>query len=90
MAVQECDYCDAEATQQLTFVLPNARTNPASTGYGRDDISWCSDAKAFVCEDCARRRHEIGRELGMEWCASFQNGERFGHLFKVKGDADDD
>lgn len=76
-----CEICGEVATHQLTFLLPNARRNPASRGYGKDDISWCSDDKMFVCNDCEKAKYDIAKGKGMEWCADFPYGERFKHLF---------
>ena len=75
-----CEECGEPATAQLTFLLPNARINPASSAYGGDDISWCSDGKVFVCREHEELRHSIGKRLGMEWCALFPYN-RFPHLF---------
>lgn len=75
-----CEECGEPATAQLTFVLPDARHNSASSGYGRDDISWCSDEKMFVCKEHEGARYSIARRIGMEWCALFPC-EKFEHLF---------
>lgn len=75
-----CEECGEPATAQLAFLLPNARHNPASSGYGKDDISYCHDETMFVCKAHAERRGAIALRLGMEWCALFPI-ERFEHLF---------
>jgi hypothetical protein len=70
----ECELCPDEATQVVTYLLKNARTNPASSGYLRDDLSYCADAKSFACEshtDLVRK----SPPTGMEWCSTFF-GER--------------
>lgn len=79
--VVECEECGEEAVWLLAFLLPNARRNPASSGYGKDDISWCSDAKMFVCDKCRHRESALARERGMEWCASYGK-PRFPHMFR--------
>ncbi|MBW3096849.1 hypothetical protein [Pseudohoeflea coraliihabitans] len=68
-----CD-CGNPATKCHTYLLPNARRNPASKGYGKDNISWCSDEKAFTCSDCPLPTID-----GHEWCATF-DGDRFPHM----------
>ena len=75
-----CEKCSEPATHKLTFLLPNARCNSASSAYGRDDCSWCSDKVAFVCDEHEKDRHEIAKELGMVWCAAFPY-KRFNRMF---------
>lgn len=72
----ECEQCGEPATVRRTFLLDNARRNPASKGYGKDDISWCSDSEGFGCAS-----HTPICPDGMSWCSDFQFGERFFHLF---------
>lgn len=76
-----CENCGEPADQQHTYVLPNARRNPKSSAYGRDDISWCSDHEIFTCEAC--RAENNGREppaAGYEWCSTFKS-DQFAHMF---------
>ncbi len=73
---RQCEECGAEATLKHTFLLPNPRNNPASSAYGRDDCTWCSDNQMFLCDDC--KRPEID---GYEWCATF-NADKMPTLFK--------
>lgn len=75
---RKCSNCGAPATHRVSYLLLNARSNPASKGYGKDDISWCSDDEEWSCEDC-RRHVEANAPHGMEWGASFP-GERFSHM----------
>lgn len=75
-----CEECGELATHKLTFLLPHARTNQASSAYGKDDCSWCSDKAVFVCDECEKNRHSIAKELGMGWCAAFPY-KRFEHMF---------
>ncbi|MBF9050668.1 hypothetical protein GTA62_14560 [Roseobacter sp. HKCCD9010] len=70
----ECHNCGDPATKRVTYLLPNARRNPRSAAYGRDDVSWCADEEVFICGDCPEPQME-----GFEWCASF-SGERFQHM----------
>ena len=75
-----CDNCGEIAHFKHTFLLPNARTNPASKGYGKDDISWCSDEYQFSCRDgeCQRAMRKMD---GYGWCASYPANESFTHMF---------
>lgn len=83
-----CEKCGELATHKLTFLLPNARANPASSAYGKDDCSWCSDEKVFVCDTHDKDCHLIAKELGMGWCASFPY-ERFKHMFEYWEDIEE-
>lgn len=71
----ECDFCGEPATRRITYLRDNARSNPASSAYGHDDCTWCSDADAFACED---HKREIERDAphGMSWCATFDGMRR--------------
>ncbi len=64
----ECDECSNPASHRVTFLLENARYNPRSSAYGRDDCSRCSDLDAYAC-----RKHleQTVREApsGYSWCA---------------------
>lgn len=81
---RSCDVCGEDATQRHTFLLPNARTNAASSGYGKDDISWCSDGDGYTCADHSERDLEMP---GMRWCSTYLR-ERFGHMFVETHDTD--
>jgi hypothetical protein len=72
----ECDECGDPAHFRHTYLLPNARTNPASAGYRRDDISWCSDHETFTCKTCKRPAID-----GYETCSTFPASAQFAHLF---------
>jgi hypothetical protein len=78
-----CDFvdgCEEKATLRHTFLLEDARHNPASRGYRGDDISWASDDEVFSCaahEDQVRW-HQV--PYGMKWCSTFSI-ERFPHMF---------
>ena len=74
---QKCIFCSAPATWRITFLVPNARHDCASSGYGKDDISWCSDEESFSCNE---HKAEVERYYDKptswrtpryEWCASF-------------------
>lgn len=79
-----CEECDKPATHLLTFLCENARTNPASSGYGGDDISWCSDEEHFYCDE-----HENGKRYdpprGMKWCADFYRYKKDGTESEMNG-----
>jgi hypothetical protein len=72
----ECDECGETATEKHTYVLPNARRNPASAAHGRDDCTWCEDERRYTCGDCKRPRVD-----GYEWCSTFKATPRMAHLF---------
>ena len=80
-----CEKCGEEATHELTFLLPNARTNPVSKAYGRDDCTHSSDRDMFVCGKHSKDRYDIARELNMSWAGdydgTYDNGNRWKHLF---------
>ena len=75
---QECYECGQPAMYRITFLLENARINPASSGYGKDDISWCSDEDRYACEDC---KDKVWRNppRGYSWCSMFPL-EQFPHM----------
>lgn len=74
----ECEECGEPATRKHTFLYDNARSNPASKGFGRDDISWCADASSFSCDE-HERKLQNDPPNGMRWCSTFY-GPRFAHL----------
>lgn len=75
---RECDVCGAPAHFKHTFLLDGARSNRASSAYGRDDCSYCEDACRYVCKE-----HISDREAppGMSWCSTFPASDRFKHMF---------
>jgi hypothetical protein len=80
-----CSVCGEPAHFRHTYVLPGARSNPASKGYRMDDISWCADAEQFSCRDPQHFRdmQKSGMVDGRpyDWCATFPAIERFAHMF---------
>ena len=83
-----CDNCAEPAHFKYTFLLPNARSNPASNGYGGDDMSWCSDAEQFSCRDAECIR-EMQRLDGYGSCSTYSATERFAHMFLRWRDSDE-
>ena len=81
---QECEVCGEPAKYQHTFLLQNARSNPCSSAYRKDDCSWCSDEDKYACEE---HKEEVRRDTpgGMSPCATFPRNERFEHLFLYWG-----
>lgn len=77
---RDCCICAEPATKRVTFLHENARRNPASSGYGKDDISWCSDAEAFAC-DSHEREVENDPPRGMRSASIFTATNAFAHLF---------
>jgi len=77
-----CANCGARATRLMYFLLPHARSNPASAGYGGDDISHCYDYKMYVCTECSKDRSCYPD--GYEWSAEHRLDEINGknaHIF---------
>ena len=69
MRRHECDVCGEAADYRLTYLLEgDCRRNPASTAYGKDDCSWCSDAERFVCKD---HQSKYPAPDGHSWAGSF-------------------
>ena len=71
-----CDECGEAAHFRHTYLLPNCRTNTASSAYHKDDCSWCSDKEVFTCRECSRPEVK-----GYGWCSSFPANERFARMF---------
>ncbi len=66
---RECSWCEKPAKFRLSYLLPNARSNPASSGYGGDNISWCEDHEEFACKEHERtKKHSVD---SYKWCSSF-------------------
>lgn len=77
----ECAECGEPADYQLTFLLPNARTNPHSKAYGKDDCSWASDHVEYACaEHQTKVRNDTISDRAVDWCAAFPKSA-FPHLF---------
>lgn len=76
-----CDVCGERADYQVTYLLPNARRNPASSAYGRDDCSWCSDTIRHYCAECCKHGNRWPEVEGYETCSMFPAIERFAHMF---------
>lgn len=77
-----CDICGEDAHFKLTYLLPNARSNPASKGYLGDDISWCEDACTYLCRQHGNVDwYKLPNKEGYEKCSLFPANERFAHLF---------
>lgn len=85
---RECAECGEPAVYHITFLLDNARRNPDSNGYGKDDISWCSDEETWACEE-HKTELERTHQHGLNWCATF-GLDRFKHMgeYWVKDNAD--
>lgn len=45
-----CIVCGEPATHEAYCLLPNYRSNPASSAYGKDDCVRCFDKKVPCCE----------------------------------------
>lgn len=74
-----CEQCGESATQRHGYLLSGARSNPASSAYGKDDCSWCSDQDVFTCGECKKPSLD-----GYRWCSTFEvtpDNQRFSHMF---------
>ena len=80
---RECDGCGGPATHKHTYLNDApvaARRNPASSAYGRDDCTWCSDYDQYLCDGCDRKDYEGDVPDGHHWCSTFKV-DRLPHLF---------
>ena len=75
-----CQECGESATKRITFLYEDSRRNPASSGYGKDDISWCSDDEAFSC-DAHEKEIRNNPPRDMNDCSVFTREDRFEHMF---------
>lgn len=77
---RECEVCGEPAHFKHTYLLDNARRNPASSAYQHDDCSWCEDERRFVC-----REHKVSGKYpapdGHGACSTFPATAMFAHLF---------
>ena len=74
----KCEICGNPAHFKHTFLLENARNNPQSTAFGRDNCGWCEDSKQFVCR--AHEKYQTAPD-GQFLCATFPATKQFAHLF---------
>lgn len=73
----ECEECGDPAHFKHSYLLAgDCRANPASSAYGRDDCTWCSDHEAFTCKTC-----KMPTVDGYSWCSTFPATARFAHMF---------
>ena len=77
---KKCENCGEPAQKEHTFLLSSARTNPQSSGFRRDDLTFCRDAHTFSCGESECER-ELRFQDGYDWCATFHNGDRYRTLF---------
>lgn len=78
---RECASCGDPATKRHSYCYINGRRNPASSMYGRDDCSYCSDADAFACDDCEQEVRRACCPEGMDWGSTFTLGLGNSHMF---------
>lgn len=76
---RECDNCGEPATKRISYCYINGRRNPASSMYGRDDCTFCSDHEAFSCDACEREVTRVCCPDGMNWGGTFY-GESMSHM----------
>jgi transcriptional regulator with XRE-family HTH domain len=77
---RECAECGEPAQFRISYLLAGTRSNKASSAYGRDDISWCSDDETFVCRD-HREDRVCNPPSGYVWGGTFTACERFAPMF---------
>jgi len=77
---RECDNCGEPAHYKITFLLPNARSNPASKAYMHDDCSWCEDASQFSCKN-GKCLEAMRKMEGYGECSTFPASANFAHMF---------
>lgn len=85
LADRACDYCSAPATYRNTYLNDGergARHNPASSAFGRDDCTWCSDFDDYLCAKCHERDETDNVPDGFGWCSTFEKS-KFPKMFKV-------
>lgn len=78
---RDCDNCGEPAMKEINYCYVNGRRNPASSMYGRDDCTYCSDAKAYACEACERQVQRVCCPDGMGWSSTFTCNDRNAHRF---------
>lgn len=78
---RECEVCGDPATKRIAFCYFNGRRNPASSMYGRDDCSYCSDAETFACDACASTTKRDACPDGMSWASTFTLRDHNEHMF---------
>lgn len=65
-----CDLCNKPATYRISFMLKNFRSNPASSGYHRDDCTWCSDEDRYSCDEHKKKveqTYTFKLDAGYQW-----------------------
>lgn len=78
---RDCDNCGEPATKRIAFCFENGRRNPASSMYGRDDCTYCSDSDAYACTACEREVRRACCPNGMEWASTMTCATSNAHLF---------
>ena len=78
-AKRECELCEKPAEYKISYLLENARSNPASSGYRGDDISWCSDEVKYACAEHKDKVAHQEEPQGMTWASTF-TGEKYPHM----------
>ena len=76
-----CEECGKPAHYRHTYLLPHARSNPASSAYRHDDCTWCSDHEVFTCKNCTPDGRKHPQVDGYGWCSTLPANERLAHMF---------
>lgn len=75
---RECETCGEPAHFKITYLLANARNNPASSAYRHDDCSWCEDECRYFCKEHQQDRNSPDE---CSLCAIFPATPKFAHMF---------
>jgi len=67
---EQCAECGEPATVKHSFLSEDARRDPASSAFGRDDCSFCSDHDEFACDECKRVVEREWCPDGMRWSST--------------------
>ena len=76
---RECQECGERADYRISFLLEGFRSDPASSAYGKDDCTWCSDLDFYACE--AHKSQAAGEApIGFDRGASIWSIKKFPHF----------
>lgn len=75
----KCFACGRVAQYKVTFLRPDARRNPLSSAYGKDDCTWCEDERQFCCSDHLADAHRDFPDW--EPCSTFPATATLAHMF---------
>lgn len=77
-----CHNCGENAHFKQTYLMDNARRNPASSAYGKDDCSWSEDEAVYFCKNGRAGGECRPPSLpGYGMCSTFPATKQFAHMF---------